>query len=242
MNVKGKRVMAIAAHPDDADFYCGGTVASWIRQGAEVVYVICTDDSCGSDTGDITPRELADLRQKEQDSANKALGVKKTVYLGYPDMGLYDGEELRKDIAREIRKYQPHILLAFDPWLRYEVHPDHTASAHGALYGRFAAKLPLKFPELLSEEGLKPWAIEEVYFFKTDQPNFWVDIEDCLELKAEGLMCHHSQFADLVPNKEQGMGLLRMLSHKDPGTGRIAERFKFMPLEGIEGLKAYISL
>jgi LmbE family N-acetylglucosaminyl deacetylase len=242
MKVKGKRVMAIAAHPDDADFYCGGTVAKWIKEGAEVVYVICTDDSCGSDTGDISPRELADLRRKEQDGANKVYGVKETIYLGYPDMGLYDCEELRRDVAREIRKYKPHILLAFDPWLRYEVHPDHTASAKGALYGRFAAKLPLKFPELLKDEGLKPWGIDEAYFFKTDQPNLWVDIEDYLEMKVAALACHHSQFADLVPNQEQGMGMLKMLSHKEPETGRVAERFKFLPLEGLEGLKAYISL
>jgi len=242
MNVKGKRVMAVAAHPDDADFYCGGTAVSWIKQGAELVYVICTDDSCGSDTGDITPRELAALRMKEQDAANEALGVKQTIYLGYPDMGLYDCEQLRKDIAREIRKYKPHILLTFDPWLRYEVHPDHTASAHGALYGRFAAKLPLKFPELISEEGLKPWSVDEVYFFKTDRPDVWVDIEEFLDMKAEALLCHQSQFGMLVQSQAQGMGLLREMSHRHPETGRVAERFKFMPLEGIEGLKAYISL
>jgi LmbE family N-acetylglucosaminyl deacetylase len=242
MNLKGKRVMAIAAHPDDTDFYCGGTVASWIKQGAEVVYVICTDDSCGSDTGDITPQELAALRQKEQNAANKALGVKQTIYLGYPDMGLYDCEDLRRDVAREIRKYKPHILLAFDPWLRCEVHPDHTASAKGALYGRFAAKLPLKFPELINKEGLEPWAVDEIYFCKTDSPDFYVEVEDFLDMKAAALMCHQSQFADLVPNKEQGMGLLKMLSHKHPDTGHVVERYKFMPLEGLEGLKAYISL
>ncbi len=242
MNFKNKRIMAIAAHPDDADFYCGGAVASWIKQGAAVRYVICTDDSCGSDTGDITPQELAELRRAEQDAANKTLGVADTVYLDYPDMGLYDGEDLRRDVAREIRKYKPNILLTFDPWTRYEVHPDHSASARGALYGRFAAKLPLKFPELLADEGLKPWDVEAIYFFKSDQPDTWVDIEDVLELKAEALICHKSQFGDLVQSKEQGMGLLQTLHKRNPATGKIAEGFRFLPCEGLEGLKAYISL
>ena len=242
MNFKNKRIMAIAAHPDDADFYCGGAVASWIKQGAEVVYLICTDDSCGSDTGDISPRELAELRRKEQEAANKVYGVKESVYLGYPDMGLYDCEELRRDIARQIRKFKPHILLTFDPWVRYEVHPDHTASGRGALYGRFAAKLPLKFPELLSEDALKPWDVEAIYFFKTDQPDTWVDIEDLLDLKAEALLCHKSQFETLVQSKEQGMALLTQLHKRNPVSGRVAECFRFLPCEGLEGLKAYISL
>ncbi len=242
MNMKGKRVMVVAAHPDDADFYCGGTVASWIKQGAEVVYVICTDDSCGSDSGDITPQELAALRRKEQDAANKVLCVKETVYLDYPDMGLYTGESLRKDIARQIRTHKPNVLLTFDPWVRYEVHPDHTASGYGALHGRFCAKLPLKFPELLKQEGLKPWSVDELYFFKTDRADTWIDIEDLLELKAEALICHKSQFESLVPNKQAGMALMRQLHRKHPETGRIVEAFKFLPLEGLEGLKAYISL
>lgn len=239
--MKGKRILAVAAHPDDADFYCGGTLATWIEAGAEVFYAICTDGSMGSDSGEYTPAELAELRQKEQDAANLALGVKETAYFGFPDLGLQTGEELREKIAREIRRTRPHIIMTFDPWQRYELHPDHTAAGKEAIYARLAARLPLKYPHLL-DEGLKPWSVQDLYLFKTDRPNFWVETESALEKKLSALTCHKSQFEALASSVESGMAILKMMSQKHPEKGTIAEGFRKIELEGLEGLKNYIGL
>jgi LmbE family N-acetylglucosaminyl deacetylase len=239
--MKNKKIMVVAAHPDDADFYCGGALARWIQEGARVTYVICTDGALGADDEKNTMAELAAIRQKEQNEANRTLGVSETVYLGYPDLSLTAGEELRYRIAREYRIHKPDILITFDPWARYELHPDHTVAGRETIYARLAARLPLRYPEL-NREGLNAWPINDLYLMKTDNPNTWIETEDFLKLKLHTLMCHMSQFAFLASNEESGLAVLRMMSRTHPKTGRIVETFKHMPLEGLEGLKAYIGL
>ena len=80
-----QRGMVIVAHADDAEFGCAGTVASWCRSGMEVVQVICTDGSKGSDDPNITSAELIEIRKREQQNAARVLGVKEVVFLGYED-------------------------------------------------------------------------------------------------------------------------------------------------------------
>lgn len=239
--MKGKRIMAVSAHPDDADFYCGGAVAKWISEGAEVIYVVCTDDSLGAEKPGVTKEELSAVRKEEQHAANRVLGVRETVWLGYPDMSLPAGEDLRLKLAREFRIHKPDIVLSFDPWQRYELHPDHTAAGRESIYARLAASNLLRYPEL-DAQGLTAWSVKEMYLFKTDKPDRWIDVEDFLELKVRALKCHESQFGHLVQNEQQGMYLVRELSHRHPETGRVAEGFKYIPFEGLEGLKAYIGL
>ena len=239
--MKGKRVMVVAAHPDDADFYCGGAVAQWVRQGADVMYVICTDGSLGSIDPAVGPAQIAEIRRREQAEANRALGVRETVYLGYTDMGLRFGDDVWRDVTRQYRIHRPHIVLAFDPWLRYEMHPDHTAAGTAAFYAQLSAKNLWKFPEL-NGEGLKLWEVQEMYLYKTDSPNLWIDVEDALDAKMAALNCHASQFAQLVPPGEAGMTVLKLMSKHNPGTGLIAEPFRHIPLSGLEGLKSYINL
>ena len=239
--MKNKRVMVVAAHPDDADFYCGGTVALWAEQGAEITYLICTDGALGSDDKEMKKSELKKLRFEEQNNANTKLGVKETVYLNYPDMGLPMGEEVREKIAKEYRRRQPQIVLTFDPWLRYELHPDHTSAGTEAIYARMAAKLPMKYSHHL-DEGLDVCSIEELYLFKTDMPDTWIETESVIEKKFAALECHYSQFGPLVQDGQSGMEILKEMSHRHPETGRIAEGFRRLVLGGMEGIKTYIRL
>lgn len=240
--LKGTSVLVIAAHPDDADFYCGGTIARWIEEGSNVNYVICTDGALGSEDGRISSDELIELRKREQKAANQIMGVLETVYLNHPDMGLLGGELLRKELAREIRRFKPQILMTFDPWLKYELHPDHTVAGFETIYARLAARMPLKYRDL-ENDGYPAWqGISEIYLFKTDNPNTWVETEDHLRVKIEVLKCHKSQFGHMIQDESQAEYLLREMSHKHPETGRISEGFKVIKLEGIEGLKSYIRL
>ena len=108
----------MVAHPDDAEWGCSGTVAKWCKDGMEVVYVICTDGSKGTDDPNVLPQQLTEMRKKEQRNACKVLGVKEVVFLDYEDAMLEPTLELRKDIVRQIRKHKPDVLIAPQP-VRY---------------------------------------------------------------------------------------------------------------------------
>ena len=115
-------------HPDDSEFGCAGVVARWTRAGKRVVYVILTNGDKGMSDRSLTPEKLAAIRQLEQREAALVLGVKEVVYLGYPDQGLEDSPELRKDIVRQIRLYRPDVVVTVDPYRRYIWHRDHRLS------------------------------------------------------------------------------------------------------------------
>ena len=84
------RALVITPHPDDSELGCGGTVAKWIKQGTEVVYVLCTNGDKGSSDPDMTSHKLAELRKIEQQKAAEILGVAEVVRLDYEDGSLAD--------------------------------------------------------------------------------------------------------------------------------------------------------
>src|SRR3990172_3600419 len=110
-----RRAMVVMAHPDDADWVCSGTVAKWCAQGWEVVYVLCTDGSKGSDDPEMTSQRLGGVPPHEQLNAGRVLVLHKVVFLAYPDAALQPTLELRRDIAREIRRYRPDVLICSSP-------------------------------------------------------------------------------------------------------------------------------
>lgn len=193
-----QRAMVIMAHPDDAEFTVAGTVARWTRDGHEVIYVICTDGSRGSNDPNITPASLVAIRKAEQDAAARVLGVKEVVCLGYEDGTLVPTLSLRRDLTRIIRRYRPHIVVCPDPATRfygndYLNHPDHRAAGDAALDAVFpSAGTRHIFPELLAE-GLEPHDVKEVYIHGHPVPNYWIDISDTVECKIAALEQHKSQ-------------------------------------------------
>ena len=97
------RAMVVTPHPDDAEIGCGGTVASWIRQGTVVVFVLCTNGDKGTEDQDMTPDRLADIRMQEQLEAAEVLGVSEVIFLGYPDGELEDNSDFRERLVGAIR-------------------------------------------------------------------------------------------------------------------------------------------
>ncbi len=194
----GGRAMVVVAHADDAEWGCSGTVAKWCAQGWEVVYVLCTDGSKGTEDPELTGQELVKIRQKEQLDASQVLGLHQVVFLGYEDAMLQPSIELRRDIAREIRRYRPDILVCMSP-LRdlngdgYIGHPDHLASGEAALAAVFpSARDRLTFPELL-EEGLEPHKVAEVWIMDQDNADQYVDVTDYMDTAIAALQAHASQ-------------------------------------------------
>jgi LmbE family N-acetylglucosaminyl deacetylase len=194
----GKRAMVVFAHPDDAEFGCGGTVALWTAEGYEMAYVVATDGSKGSADPAMEPGRLIAMRQEEQRRAAEVLGVKEVIFLNYADGYLEHTLALRRDIARAIRRFRPERLITMTPYRSFSVsgsvnHPDHLAVGDAALAAVYpTARDRLTFPELLAE-GLEPYNVREVYVMGTESPDIWIDITTTMERKIEALLQHSSQ-------------------------------------------------
>lgn len=202
-----QRVMVIMAHPDDAEFTVAGTVARWVGEGREAIYLVCTNGNRGSNRPADTPQALAATRQAEQRAACAILGVGEVIFLGYDDGTLQPTLELRRDITRQLRCYRPEAVICSDPTVRYYGnnylnHPDHRAAGDAALDAIFpSAGTRLIFPELLAE-GLDPHSVREVFIHGSLSPDFWVDITETMDVKIAALRAHQSQVKDFAGLEE----------------------------------------
>jgi len=217
-------------HPDDSEFGCAGVVARWTRAGKRVVYVILTNGDKGMSDRSLTPEKLAAIRQLEQREAALVLGVKEVVYLGYPDQGLEDSPELRKDIVRQIRLYRPDVVVTVDPYRRYIWHRDHRIAGQVVLDAVYPyARDHLAYPDMLAE-GLEPHKVKEMYFTASEDVNYRSDITETFDLKIQALACHESQVGDKIP--ELRAGLLHRAEDMAEGQGfKLAEAFHYIDLE-----------
>ena len=188
-----KRAMAIFAHPDDVDFGCSGTLASWIERGTHVTYCVITSGQKGTWDPKMTGAQMARLREREQRAAGAAIGVKGFVFLGRQDGELEVTMELRGAVCRAIREHRPDAVLTQDPWGHYQTHPDHRAAGWSGMDGVIAARDHLFFPEQLRGGKLKKHRVSRVFLFGTREPNVWFDISGTLEKKIAALQSHDSQ-------------------------------------------------
>jgi LmbE family N-acetylglucosaminyl deacetylase len=197
------RVLVAFAHPDDAEFLAGGTIARWTREGSEVHYLCATDGSAGWNGPDRDPAEIAQIREAELRDAGAVLGVKDVSFLGYRDGTLAPTLELRRDVTRVVRRIRPDVILAPDPsmlWAgrRYINHPDHRAIGEAVL-AVVACDAPTRpqFPELI-QEGLEPFEVPALWLATSDRSgDLKVDIGDTLEAKVEALKAHRSQIENM---------------------------------------------
>ena len=200
-----KRAMVVTAHPDDAEYGCSATVAKWCRLGWDVVYVLCTDGSKGSDDRETNSEQLVELRESEQREAGRTLGLKDVVFLGYPDGYLEPTLEVRKDITREIRRWRPDVLITMSPTRdlmgsTYIGHPDHFAAGEAALAAVFpSARDHLTFPELFEDERLETHKVREVWVMSFGTTaNFWNPLkEQDVDTSISALGKHASQVCNI---------------------------------------------
>ncbi len=204
MLVKPVQVMVITPHPDDAEFGVAGTVARWVREQREVIYVVCTNGDKGTSDINLKPEVLAKVREAEQLAAARLLGVREVIFLRHPDQSLEDTPEFRKEVVRLIRRYKPETVVTADPYRRYVWHRDHRITGQTVLDAVFPyARDYLSYPELL-EEGLQPHKVREILFWASEEPNYRLDITNTFDLKVAALLCHKSQIGDhLSPELEK---------------------------------------
>lgn len=194
-----KTVLALVPHPDDAEFFAGGTIAKMAREGARVVIVIATDGRRGS--FELNGEELARLRAEEARRAARVLGAEPPILLGHPDLELdtLPAGKLREQFIRAIRLHRPAVVIAPDPFASTEIHPDHRAVAWAASDAIAFATLPLMHPEHLAD-GLETHFVLEKYFYREspEGANKIVDISDAMGLKLAAMAEHKSQVTFLV--------------------------------------------
>jgi LmbE family N-acetylglucosaminyl deacetylase len=183
--------LAIVAHPDDAEFQCGATLAKWAALGCVVHHLVCTDGSKGTWDPSVDQAQLVVTRQAEQRAAAQALGATgEVVFLGWPDGELESGLRQRSQVAYWIRKLKPSVVLGHDPWKPYRLHPDHRNAGFLACDGVVAARDPFFFVE----HDIAHHRPDALLLFETSSPDHAENVEGFAQAKTNALLAHESQF------------------------------------------------
>ena len=189
-------ILVVTPHPDDSESSSGGTIAKWCAEGKKVVLVVCTNGDKGTSDHSINPEDLAKTREAETLNAAKAYGLSEVVFLRMQDQGLEDNDEFREKIVRHIRIHKPRLLLTIDPNRLYMRHRDHSVTGRVALDAVFPyARDHLAYPEHIAA-GIEPHKVEEVWLFRSEQPNIHVDVTEYFETRQNALHSHVSQVGE----------------------------------------------
>lgn len=190
-----QRVLVVIPHPNDAEFWCAGSIAKWLSEGAAVRYVICTNGNKGTTDPAISAAELAAVREREQADAARELGVQELVSLGRPDGGLEDADDFRKDLVRQIRQMRPDIVICPEPYRKNLAwHRDSRIAGQVTLDAVFpCARDHLHFAELWRDEGLETHKTGTILFWGTETPDTFIDIGPFLSAKTLAVKASRSR-------------------------------------------------
>ncbi|MDG2101809.1 MAG: PIG-L family deacetylase [Dehalococcoidales bacterium] len=207
-----KKAMVIFAHPDDAEIGTGATIAKWIKNGSEVVYVLATTGSSGSNDMNMTSNKIVDIRSNEQIEAANVLGVKEIISLNFIDGMLESNRKLLSDLVLNIRKFKPETVFTHDPFrMNNFLHRDHRNlgfSVMDAIYPY--ARDHLHFPEQINNE-VQPHKVKDLLFWGSDTPNVSIDVSEFASNKIESLAKHESQLPGLSLGSDYGKNILKRL-------------------------------
>lgn len=192
-----RRVLVVVAHPDDTEYGTSAAVAMWTDRGVEVSYLLLTAGEAGMQR---PPEEAAPLRRDEQWRACEAVGVERLTILDFPDGMVEYGLPLRRAIAREIRAFQPDVVISGSgatevPW--GIDHADHRAVGLATVDAVRDAGNRWVFPELVHEEDLSPWAVSW-HLLTGVAPTHYVPVSpQGVERAVASLEAHAAYLADL---------------------------------------------
>lgn len=182
--------LVVAAHPDDAEFGCGGTLARWAAAGCVVHHLVLTDGAKGTWDLDVDPAVLAATRQDEQRAAAAALGAGGEVaFLGHVDGELDADVSTRRAVAAAVRRLRPEVVLGHDPWRRYRLHPDHRAAGWLVCDAVVMAREPH-----FEVASLPAWRPSHLLLWEADEPDVAVDVTDHTATKLDAILAHRSQW------------------------------------------------
>jgi LmbE family N-acetylglucosaminyl deacetylase len=173
-----ERCLAVAAHPDDIEYGTAAAVARWTAQGKRVSYLLATRGEAGIDG--MHPDQVGPLREAEERAGAREVGVDVVEFLDHRDGVVEGGLELRRDIARAIRRHRPEVILSGAYTIRMiggmANQADHRVVGLATLDAARDAGNRWIFPEL-ADEGLEPWGgVRYVCFAGAEHPTHGVDI------------------------------------------------------------------
>ncbi|WP_143960986.1 bacillithiol biosynthesis deacetylase BshB1 [Litoribacter populi] len=188
-------ILAIAAHPDDAELSCSGTLAAHVAKGHKVGILDLTQGEMGT-------RGTPTIRLEESAAAAEVLGLSMRENLKFRDVFFTDDETHHLEIVKYIRKYKPEIVLANAISDR---HPDHGKGAQVATKACFTSGLRRVVTEM---DGLEqePWRPKYVYHYIQNnyiKPDFVMDISEFWDKKVDSIKAFKSQFHDPDSNEPQ---------------------------------------
>ncbi len=187
----GVEALAFAAHPDDAEIFCGGTLITLADLGHRTAVVDLT-------RGERASNGTLEERESETAAASRVLGLQWRENLGLPDTGLnpWSDEQLRA-VVEAIRRARPELLLV--PWTE-ERHPDHEAA--GALLARasfFCGVRKFETGASAPAPAMRPRQVLAYAMRHRMTPSFIIDTSKAMERKREAIACYRSQ---LVPGPD----------------------------------------
>ena len=194
-------VLAVFAHPDDAEICAGGAMAKWAATGREVHLLILTNGDRGSGDPTASREELAATRRRETEAAVEVLGLASARVLSTHDGELENTSILREAVTRRIREVRAETVVSCDPTAvffenRYYNHSDHRTAGWIALDSCFPGSgNPHFFSEQLGE-GLKTQDVFDVWLGWSNEPNRTEDVTGFFDVKIQALARHASQLTE----------------------------------------------
>jgi bacillithiol biosynthesis deacetylase BshB1 len=244
MKLKKADVIVFAAHPDDAELGCGGSILKLSKEGKKVVIIDATQS-------ELSTRGNIELRQKEAEDAAQVLKLHARENLNIHDGTISSNEEYIIKVVQQIRKWRPEIII-MPP--QFERHPDHEEMHRLVRKAAFFSGLQ-KIETELEGEKQEPHRAKRMFCFMQTydfQPNFYVDISDTLDEKVSAMKAFASQFHN--PEKYQSdepetfisrPGFLEMLESRARYFGekigvKYAEAFYSVEPIGIDSLSIFL--
>lgn len=186
-------ILVLAAHPDDAELGCGGTILKHVSAGHKVGVVDLT-------RGELGTRGTIETRAKEAADSAKILGLSVRENLGLPDGFFKNEREHQLEVVKAIRKFQPEIVLGN---ARYDRHPDHGRASELIFESCFLAGLT-KIVTTVDGKEQAPWKPKALYHYIQSQfitPDFVIDVTGFWDKKMEAIRAFKTQFYD--PNNKE---------------------------------------
>ncbi|MBK7624378.1 MAG: PIG-L family deacetylase [Kineosporiaceae bacterium] len=207
------RVLCVVAHPDDVEYGTSAAVAVWTAAGIDVAYLLLTRGEAGIDSLD--PARTAELRTAEQIAASHLVGVQQVEFLEYPDGMLEYSLDLRRDIARAIRRYRPDAVLLGSWEVEFIAglnQADHRVAGLVALDAVRDAGNRWVFRDLLEQEGLEPHAPRWVLVSGDTRPTHGVDVTGQPLERGIASLEAHADYLAAIPGHPPARAMLTMIT------------------------------
>lgn len=176
-------LLAFAAHRDDLEITCGGTLLRMVEQGYSV-------GACELTQGEMGTRGSAEERLAEAEEGAKLLGLSVRINCGFPDAGLVNTREYQERVVEILREHRPQVVILPGPQQR---HPDHRITPQIVYDACFLCGLE-KFG---CGEKFRPRKILYCHTsYEERRPTFVVDISAQMDRKIESVLAYRSQFPD----------------------------------------------